>query len=79
MLSSLKERAKEQNEKINIYFLDCGCFTVWLTSAVQQGESDTRIHISLLPWIFFPSQSPQSTEQGRLCSTVGSQQYFILL
>lgn len=61
-----------------IYFLDCNCFTVLLTSAVQQGESDTCVRISFPPWISFPSRSQQSTEQGHLCPTLGSQQYSIL-
>ena len=32
-----------------------------LVSAAQQNESAIFTHISLLPWIFFPFRSPQST------------------
>ena len=49
-----------------------------LVSTVQQSESAIRIHISPLFQISFPFRSPQSTEQGSRCYTVGSHQLSIL-
>ena len=44
---------------------------VVLVSGVQQSDSVTHIHVSVLSQILFPIRLLQSIEQGSLCYTVG--------